>query len=343
MTVLPAGAGELLAGVGIAANATSTRLAGGMNNQVFRVTGADGRSVVVKAYFHDAQDRRDRLGAEFGFLTAAQDLRVTCVAKPLARDAERHVGVYTFLEGRLPSPADVTAAAIDQALAFLMRLNPAAAHHAHLPVASEACFSGSQHVGTVDRRLERLVSALGSAAVERDAAHFLGEAVGPLWARIRNGVVEGLARLGIDPAAEIAASERVLSPSDFGFHNALKSSDGAFAFVDFEYAGWDDPAKLIGDAFNQVKVPIPSEFYPVFREAFAARSAHPETAAARYDLMRAVYGIKWVLIILNDFIPLDERRRAFAADTADRRAAQLAAARVKLAKVADECKNMSVS
>ena len=345
MTDLLVGAAELLAGAGVAAGATATRLAGGMNNQVFRIIGVDGRSLVLKAYFHDAQDPRDRLGAEFGFLTAAQDLGVTCVARPLARDADHHLGVYTFLEGRLPSPADVTSAAIDQALAFLMRLNApsAATRHGHLPVASEACFSGARHVGTVDRRLERLTSALGSDSIDRDAAHFLGQAVGPMWGRIREGAIRGLIRLGIDPDTDIDASERVLSPSDFGFHNALKSDDGRFAFLDFEYAGWDDPAKLVGDAFNQVKVPIPPHFYSVFRDALAARSARPETAAARFDLMRGVYGVKWVLIILNEFIPLDDRRRAFAAATADRRATQLAAARVKLARLADEYQNMSVS
>ena len=225
-----------------------------------------------------------------------------------------------------------------------MGLNPKAAllRHGHLPVASEACCAGIQHVGAVDRRLERLSLALGTNAVERDAARFLNGSVRPLWDRIREEVIKGLVRLNIDPNADIAAAERVLSPSDFGFHNALKKSDGAFAFLDFEYAGWDDPAKLVGDAFNQVKVPIPTDFYPLFRDRLAARSAHAETAAARYDLLRAVYGVKWVLIILNDFIPMDERRRAFAADTSDRRATQLAAARVKLSGVADEYQNMRV-
>ena len=41
---------------------------------------------------------------------------------------------------------------------------------------------------------------------------------------------------------------RVLSPSDFGFHNALRRPDGTIVFVDFEYFGWDDPAKMMADA-----------------------------------------------------------------------------------------------
>ena len=35
-----------------------------------------------------------------------------------------------------------------------------------------------------------------------------------------------------------------ISPSDFGFHNALLKSNGDIKFIDFEYAGFDDPAKI---------------------------------------------------------------------------------------------------
>src|SRR6185503_11886129 len=46
-----------------------------------------------------------------------------------------------------------------------------------------------------------------------------------------------------------------LSPSDFGYHNAVLADDETVRFFDFEYAGWDDPAKLVCDFFNQVEVP----------------------------------------------------------------------------------------
>ena len=40
---------------------------------------------------------------------------------------------------------------------------------------------------------------------------------------------------------------QILSPSDFGFHNAILQKNNKVCFVDFEYFGWDDPAKLIND------------------------------------------------------------------------------------------------
>ena len=41
-----------------------------------------------------------------------------------------------------------------------------------------------------------------------------------------------------------------MSPSDFGFHNVIKKKKKLF-FFDFEYAGMDDPVKLISDFICQ--------------------------------------------------------------------------------------------
>ena len=55
-----------------------------------------------------------------------------------------------------------------------------------------------------------------------------------------------------------------MSPSDFGFHNALATPGGRLVFIDFEYAGWDDPAKLANDFFCQPAVPVDARFYDDF-------------------------------------------------------------------------------
>ena len=42
----------------------------------------------------------------------------------------------------------------------------------------------------------------------------------------------------------IAPEERCISPSDFGLHNAIRTA-ADIRFIDFEFAGWDDPAKAL--------------------------------------------------------------------------------------------------
>ena len=48
---------------------------------------------------------------------------------------------------------------------------------------------------------------------------------------------------GVSWEQELLEQYRTLSPSDFGFHNALRTPAGTMVFLDFEYFGWDDPAK----------------------------------------------------------------------------------------------------
>ena len=58
---------------------------------------------------------------------------------------------------------------------------------------------------------------------------------------------------------ELKSDEKIISPSDFGLHNAKLNRDHRLTFFDFEYAGWDDPAKTIADFFAQPRFPAPLE------------------------------------------------------------------------------------
>ena len=337
---LPVGAEDLLRRTGIHSLSTATRMTGGRNNRVFRIDYETGRSVVLKAYFRDPQDPRDRLAAEFCFLEAANRLGIECVARPLARDEKRHLGLYSFIDG-VPIPqSDLSAQALRQALDFILRLNQR--HHrpsmVGLTKASEACFSLTDHITTVESRLHRLQSGFGDTVIEIDAARFISNEVRPLWRQMQQDITSGYERAGLALETRLHDTMHILSPSDFGFHNALRNDSGDIYFVDFEYAGWDDPAKLVGDAFNQVKVPLLADFYPTFRDAIAQWTGQAERERLRYDLLLPLYAIKWITIALNEFLPGATRRRTFAdptSNTSERRAVQLEVAKAKLTQLRD--------
>src|SRR5690606_1492036 len=73
---------------------------------------------------------------------------------------------------------------------------------------------------------------------------------------------------------ELAPRFRLLSPSDFGFHNMLRRDDGSLAFIDFEYFGWDDPAKLAADfllhAGHKLTPALAARFEAGMRALFSA-------------------------------------------------------------------------
>jgi hypothetical protein len=134
-------------------------------------------------------------------------------------------------------------------------------------------------------------------------------------------VVAGAIDWARDPGAALAAEERCLSPSDFGFHNAIVEQVGGrgerLRFIDFEYAGWDDPAKTACDFACQVQVPVALELAAVFAREIAGED---HSVTHRIDLLLPVYRIKWCCILLSRLSGVGDARRAFSGGPADRTA-----------------------
>ena len=286
----------------------ATRLPGGGNNRVYRVDTPAG-PVLLKEYFRHAGDPRDRLGAEQAFLQFAWAHGVRAIPQPLACDRRAGIGIYEFIDGRKLAPGEVTGAHVDEAAAFFAAVNrhrhdPAAAQ---LPVASEACFSLAEHLACVDRRLTRLGGIEPESNLHRQAAALVASRLVPAWQRVRAAVAAG----GLPLDEPLATEARVISPSDFGFHNCIATPSG-LKFIDFEYAGWDDPAKTVCDFFCQPAVPVPREHFERFFAAVAAAAHDVATLRRRVALLFPVYELKWCCIMLNEFLPVGDDRRVFA-------------------------------
>lgn len=308
-----------------------TPIGGGRNSRVYRLESADGRILALKAYFRHPGDARDRLAVEFGALEFLWQQGLRCIPQPLARDAEAALGLYAFVPGERPEPP--SAEDVEVACGFLAQLHALrwVAEAARLPEASEACFSLRAVAANVDQRLARL------AAVEQapELAAFLDRELLPAW---RNLVEECRSHAGADFAEPLPAERRTLSPSDFGFHNALKSEAG-LVFLDFEYFGWDDPAKLVVDFLLHPGMDLPLPLRQRFATGLLDRLAVaglPHRARLAFPL----FGIKWCAILLNEFLPGPLDRRTFAdpggRGARERQARQLEKARTKLATLMDD-------
>ena len=92
-----------------------------------------------------------------------------------------------------------------------------------------------------------------------------------------------------------------LSPSDFGFHNVIRRPDGSFCFLDFEHAGWDDPAKLAADFILQPEAPLSAEAADRFTDALRDGAVFGPQLASRVGRILPVQKCKWTAIILNVF------------------------------------------
>lgn len=316
---------SLLRRAGFGTVVRTIALGGGANNRVIRADTEQG-PVVVKEYFRHAGDPWDRMQTEWSFSTLAWRLGIRAIAEPLEADPGSGIALYAYVEGRSLEPADVGSRAVGQALTFFRDLNRHRTEAADLQSGAEACFSIADHLATIDGRVRNLCAIQTAQPVDEEARDFVTHELAPAWAEIRSQIERSSTG---DRNAPLDLNLRCISPSDFGFHNALALPDGTLRFVDFEYAGWDDPAKVVGDFFNQVALPVPLSFYDEF-VAGVADAVHDDKGAiaARSGLLLPAYGIKWCCILLNEFAPLGDRRRRYAgANSVDRKRQQLRKAR----------------
>lgn len=328
-----AAAARLSAAAGFGPPTALTPLAGGRNNRVFRIDyGGDRPLAALKRYFHSPADRRDRLGAEWALLTYAWQRGVCSVPRPLAAEPESHMALYAFVPGRKLQVGEIGAAEVAAAADFAIALNAAPRQFAGFAPGSEACFSLAEHLATVDRRIARLDGLDREAPHAAEAARFVAQALAPAWRHAGARILERARALGSAADAPIDAGAVCLSPSDFGFHNAIRRPDGELVFLDFEYAGRDDPAKLVCDFFCQPEVPVPLDHWGTFCRRIVEGLGLSADHGARFDLLLDAYRVKWICIILNDFVAADSARRSYAspADRAARCAAQLALAQSRL-------------
>ena len=309
---LQAPVADLLARAGVNGELEAiTPCALGGNNRIYRIETAAG-VFAVKQYFRHEGDPRDRLAAEYAFLSYASAAAPGTTPRPYASNPELGMALYEFVDGRRIQPGDIGADEVDAAARFFRALNASPLRgDARLPAASEACYSLADHLGLIGGRIDRLLEVPPQSDVDAQAVGFFRR-LDEFWRRLAASIGNHARLAGLDLAAPLPPEQRCISPSDFGFHNALVEANGGIRFLDFEYAGWDDPAKTAGDFFAQLAVPVPADLFGRFVTEIMQDFPGAERLSFRTRLLRPAYQIKWCCIALNVFLPVHLARRTFA-------------------------------
>jgi hypothetical protein len=311
----------------------------GGNNRIVRVDQRGELPRAVKIYFRHPDDKRDRLATEFGALSFLWRHGVRRTPQPLATDPDRGVAIYSFIEGTRIAPADISREDIAAAVRMLqiLRDHIGAEGAQDFGPASEAVFSLDGLLSNLRDRYKRHLAVDGSDPIFCEYQTFRD---GPLIRALdimEQAARVTAARVGEAGDKEIPQSMRILSASDFGFHNAIRRPSGDVIFLDFEYFGWDDPAKTVCDfCYHPAMV-----LTPQLRRLFAA-SAIPllggAELAARVGRLFPIFGLKWCIILLNEFLPEGRLRRGLASGRSSNGvlAVQLEKARAMLERVMTE-------
>jgi hypothetical protein len=300
---------------GVSGHFSFSPVTGGGNNRLYAIE-TNAKKFLLKQYFRAHGDPRNRCATEFAFSTFLWNNGIRCIPKPIDRADEYGWAMYEYIEGNRPN--GITDDYVKQALDFLAAINTfrSLAESMNLQDASESCFSIQEHITTLDKRIDRLIQMHPSDEIDAQAQRFASNDLWKTWQEWKRRIYSSCDRAHIDCLCALSQDDRILSPSDFGFHNTIQIADGKLRFVDFEYAGWDDPAKTVNDFFNQVSLPVPHIHKEQFMRRISALVSDGDSFLVRSKLLLPLYKIKWCCIVLNHFLPTEAKRRNFAGQNA---------------------------
>ena len=295
--------------------ADAQRVFTGRNSQAWCGRTERGGRFFAKVYYRGPGSVADRLAHEVAALRFCAEHDLRCVPGLIAVDAATDTLLLELIDGTPVPAASVSEADLDAAVGFLealhgLREQPGAER---LPLAAEAFFSVGEVIENVETRFKRFAQVARTDRMGAALDEFLELRFAPSWNSAVRRVREHLAARGASLRDELPRSQRSLSPSDFGFHNALRRRDGSLVFFDFEYFGWDDPAKTAVDFCLHPGMGLSPEQGGRFRERFLARFDSDGSLRARVDAVWPLFGLKWCLILLNEFLREDRERREFSA------------------------------
>ncbi|OFZ80490.1 MAG: hypothetical protein A2583_14215 [Bdellovibrionales bacterium RIFOXYD1_FULL_53_11] len=302
-------------------------LGGGRNSRVYSFT-ANSKKHVAKFYHTNPGDPRNRMMTELTALQFLHTIGFMDIPSPVAFGADRGLAVHEYIDGSPLDAASVSISDIDASVDFLKRLHKARLHPDAEAIgnASEACFAIQELAANIRARLDPLRKVSGNKPGLRE---FLEKELVPAFSRHMESLSDNM-------PAPAPRSNQTLSPSDFGFHNAIRRPDGSLCFCDFEYFGWDDPAKMISDFLlhpadrMQFELKLKKRFFDSIIEEF------DPALPGRVEAIFPLYAIKWCIILLNEFLEDQFDRRAFATTAplsrSDTEARQLEKARIMLKK-----------
>lgn len=316
-------------------------LKGGRNSRVYLTQCTDGDDLVIKMYSPRIHNQRNLLVIEYAALNFLWQNGVRCTPKPIAIYEDAQCSVFSFVGGKPATSIEITSDDISEAIDFLKILKQLTFMPGGLSIgpASEACLSVQDAISHIKYRVSRLLDVPSDSEQCQSMRNFLTKEFTPTLEVITEWARNKCLGNGTTFQTEINPYERILSPSDFGFHNAIRTDSG-LVFLDFEHFGWDDPAKTISDFLLHPAMKLSFELRRQFADQAITALSKDLNLLARLPIVYPFFGLKWCLIFLNEFLHDDIQRRQFAAscqlDVASVQKDQLIKSRRMLTRIANE-------
>lgn len=288
-------------------------IGGGRNSRAYKTICLN-NNYTFKVYTKCEMDQRNRLGSEFSSLRFLEDCGLNNVPKAIIAEPENNCAVYEYINGVKIANGDITYRDVDQAVSFLSMLKSLKLYAVgqNICAASEACFSISAIWENINKRCNELSISVQNKEAYPELSDYFQKQFNPAMKQIEAWCRLKLDKASLSPEVELELAHSTLSPSDFGFHNALRKLDGELVFLDFEYFGWDDPAKMVVDMLHHPGMSLSMSQKRHFVTGILSHFHDYPKLTERIEIVYPLYGLKWCLILLNEFLPDRLQLRKFA-------------------------------
>jgi hypothetical protein len=297
----------------------SSPVLGGTQNRLFRLEMQDGHSRLLKIYH---RDRWNRLEREFSVLSALGEIGLEHVPRALLKNDALSYAVYSFEPGSVRSPTQLDRNDLLAVASFVVDLQGVAPDSIERDLLSavDCGFSIDDQLDVIGSRLR----AFEEFAADTQAYEEVRELYTELDLRAHITELITAATTGVsdsDRAARLPRSEWRLNTGDFCPVNLLFTDDGRLTVVDFESAGWDDPARMVmGFVASAASEGISADGVQVFLAAYAGACDLSASDVVRFERIGMLLDLEWVAIYASALTSDVVRTKEFADPALDRHA-----------------------
>jgi len=263
----------------------------GINSEVYKFK-VDRLNLVTKLYKHRGNLRIRREKQFYEYLKKINNKNIII---PLIFCFKKNLSVYPFISGSKIKKINTNQ--IKKLSTFINKINNKKISTL-LPKAVDGIQDRKDHLKLCEKKLNRLKKVKIDSLIKKDFSKFLHKKLIPKFKELKKNFDLNLKK--VSPKMKLSKEEMIISPSDFGFHNIIKKNNKLF-FIDFEYAGLDDPVKLICDFYCQPDQFLNAKQKKIFLENLYLKHHDSNKLNLYIDLFLPFHRLKWCCIILNIF------------------------------------------
>ncbi len=277
----------------------------GTNSLVIKLVHSDSQYSILKIYPNFSEDKRNRLQNELNFLKFLQANNIKNIPTVYYSNPNSNFTILSWIEGsKLHSSENIN---LEEIANFIYLINDSKLKKLDLiQYASEANFNIEQTIKLINQIAQNKLNELKKYSEKNDFYNWFN-----------NFLIKDI-YLTFEEVEDNFLTEnynyedkKIISQSDVGFHNILlENKCKNLFFIDFEYAGWDNPMKFISDWILQ-----PDSFFPeqkpleFFQPLVNSVILDPNWKSNIKPYL-LLYRLRWCLIISNKIFRLGDENKS---------------------------------